>query len=580
MQQSSSKNVKGQSPRKGTCRYDTPDLDIKKLAHKLALCNPTPYSGTWRRNVGSTDNPALTAELYETADMFRHDYLLYNIMRKRASGSSSIETSVRAIDKMKETDASLSELQQTLTWDSLALNEPAVHKILYRAARKIEKLLGSAPAIKSVMAYAGFSHGATTLHKRVEGEACFKYSYEYPEVTPQLARLARLIIKLTPSWERTFKGFTLVEHNRVTTVPKDSTIDRPIACEPTLNMYFQKGLGGYLRALLMRVGINLDDQSINQRLAREGSITGELATVDLASASDSISLAICKLLLPQGWYETCLLFRCERGLLYDGTYIEYNKMSSMGNGFTFELESLLFWGITQACEDAVSDLEQSETHRCSIYGDDIICRGRTVGLLKEVLTVCGFKLNDEKSFWSGPFRESCGKHYFSGVDVTPFFIREEKLTVSGLLLLCNNLRRWNRLCLGEDDPRYTGLYEWLVTLLPSKWQKPRIPDGYGDGALYGTFDECCPTVRKGRFEVKVLQRVRCMVDDEDSRYEALVTFYKGAGAYTCTLARQDIERSDTVLHQQGIKPLTFDSVPVPGSYRIATRTLRLYEWLD
>lgn len=144
--------------------------------------------------------------------------------------------------------------------------------------------------------------------------------------------------------------------NKVTTVPKNSKTDRVIAIEPLMNMYVQKGIGGAIRHSLRSVGINLNDQTSNQRLAREGSLQGKLATVDLSSASDSVSLLLVEELLPPDWVAAIKLCRSPCGVLPDGSVINYQKVSSMGNGFTFELESLIFWA---ACSSVCQYLRLS-----------------------------------------------------------------------------------------------------------------------------------------------------------------------------------------------------------------------------
>ena len=185
-------------------------------------------------------------------------------------------------------------------------------------------------------------------------------------------------------------------------------------------MFFQKGIGGTMRERLRRIGINLNDQSLNQRLALKGSITGELATIDLSSASDSVSLGLVDFLIPEDWREAIGVTRSHFCQLPGGSFACLKKVSSMGNGFTFELESLIFYALAKAVYPT------GKTGRdISVYGDDIIVPTAGVGQLVDLLKFCGFSTNVEKSFWSGPFRESCGKHYFRGHEVTPLYVRKD-----------------------------------------------------------------------------------------------------------------------------------------------------------
>jgi len=554
-----------------------------KFANKLAACNHTGYADSFMRNRTSLCNPALVASQYKDPDAFRHDYLLYNVLRKfnAVSKDNDEARSNAAFESFNRVDENLAGLDSSLNWHSLGIKTPVAHRVLWRASRKIAKLLGNYEHQK-VLEFMNFSNGATMLHPKVEGQAQYKFSFENPEVTPQCARFASALIKCSPIWsEKTF-SLTLVEGNRLTTVPKDASIDRVIACEPTMNMYVQKGFGGYMRAQLKKVHVDLNDQTVNQRLALEGSVDGELATVDLSAASDSISLAVCRLLLPADWYDMLLMCRSDVGILPDGTSIRYNKISSMGNGFTFELESLLFWAITQSCEDLISAETHTDNHRCSIYGDDIVCRTGTVECLRYVLELCGFSLNDEKSFWDGPFRESCGKHYFGGIDVSPFFIRGPVDDIESLLGLCNRLRRWNRSTLVVDDPRYVDLYAWSRSFLPDYWQKPRIPNGYGDGALYGTLDEVHPTFRRGVHHAKVLAKKQKLLSLKDKAYDYHQEIQFGRGSYLRNLAGTpdtyefECVNSQTNGHDLPVQRDVLDQ----GVYALRISSVKVYEWLD
>lgn len=207
-------------------------------------------------------------------------------------------------------------------------------------------------------------------------------------------------------------SLVVVSGNRVTTVAKNSKTDRVIAIEPDWNMFFQKGIGKMIRRRLRRRGLlTRDAQDVNRLRSRLGSSTGELATLDLKAASDTISLAVVEALLPPDWLEHILRLRSETGEV-DGATILYEKVSSMGNGFTFELETLCFWALASAvC---------GKGDQVNVYGDDLIVPTIRAAAVVRFLTEAGFSVNDSKSFSSGPFRESCGGHYWSGCDVSPF----------------------------------------------------------------------------------------------------------------------------------------------------------------
>lgn len=256
-------------------------------------------------------------------------------------------------------------------------------------------------------------------------------------------------------------------------VPKNYKTYRSIVVEPVLNGMYQLALGDEMSTRLGKFGVNLRDQSLNQQLARRGSLLGDLATLDLSGASDSISTELVRTLLPNDWFYA--LARGRTGHVVDHVLgrLTLEKFSSMGNGFTFPLESLLFYAI---CYGAVRFLMQhpgvgDSDDVVSVYGDDIIVPTWSVSLVTEVLNLCGFRLNEAKSFSAGPFRESCGRDYFRGLNIRPFY--QKNLVSSRTLFALHNYyareHRW------EDA-------EWVRGLIhPSLFITG--PDGYGDGHL-------------------------------------------------------------------------------------------------
>jgi hypothetical protein len=236
---------------------------------------------------------------------------------------------------------------------------------------------------------------------------------------------------------------TTVPGNRITTVPKGRLIDRPIAVEPTLNMMLQLGVEGFIRKRLKRWGINLDSQRKNQVLAYTGSLSDDSmspVTIDLASASDTISLRICKVLLPACWYEYMCALRSPEGELPDGSTITYRKVSSMGNGATFALESAVFASIVYASCKAV--LGYYPRQLVGVYGDDLIVPKCVSLKLTQMLEMAGFLLNTDKSFLSGPARESCGADWFRGHDVRGVFIKKSPSHVDELFCDRNRIFSW------------------------------------------------------------------------------------------------------------------------------------------
>lgn len=432
------------------------------------------------------------------ASDFRDAYLATEILSKFPSWELGLDPKQEALKKFDVAERSCEETNNRLRRSyGMASTTISFASVLYSAQRKIGRLLGPFNWDEASQFFA-FGPGASFALKRKYGDAYHKFRCK-PEVTKACAGLASAVLLQHPGWlshlasisgsQDPLENLTIVEGNRITTVPKNAKTDRVIAIEPLMNMFVQKGIGAVIRRRLKRVGIDLNNQEQNQLLAREGSELGTLATIDLSSASDCVSLRLVQELLPCDWYQAIEQARCQSGVLPSGEKITYQKVSSMGNGFTFELESLIFWALTSS----VVDLYGCTDRRVSVYGDDIIVSTDAYEHVVEVLNFCGFTVNAKKSFATGKFRESCGKHYFAGHDVTPFYIREDIVTPDRLILTLNNLRRFAaRLYPYGLDVRFQPVYDEFRRKLPAWFRKPRIPDGYGDGALFGDFSEVCP----------------------------------------------------------------------------------------
>lgn len=332
---------------------------------------------------------------------------------------------------------------------------------------EIARIIGDTPSVDALIG--SFSGGASTSRARTESHPAGKY-VGIAHVTPRARELFEdLVIPEVPTWYWSEWADLVIEErpgNVFFTVPKKTDRDRVACKEPDLNMFMQKGLGNAIRKALLRTGINLNDQSINRSFALRGSQDGSLATLDLSSASDSVTTELVRLLLPVSWFTLLDSVRSPVTVI-DGEEHSNWMFSSMGNGYTFELESLIFLALARAVS-----YFRGVRGIVSVYGDDIICPTETASYLTWVLGYFGFQVNTEKSFTEGPFRESCGGHYWNGVDITPFYIREPITDIEGLILLANNLRRWSAEYVGGElfspilDPEVEPIWLWLKSLIP------------------------------------------------------------------------------------------------------------------
>lgn len=246
-----------------------------------------------------------------------------------------------------------------------------------------------------------------------------------------------------------------------------------------------------------KIGYNLDSQStVNREMARIGSITSKIATIDVKTASDTIAYKPVEFLLPPDWFKFCDALRATHTLYPCGTLHKNHKFSSMGNGFTFELESLLFFTLAYATCKVLKIDTKDELGQQIVYsfGDDIICPSACVGTLTKVLAYCGFTLNIEKSFTGlEKFRESCGSDYWDGGNIRPFYIREVPRNETDLIKLANAIKHYafRRGSGCYFDIRLLPLWRSVTDVLREN-HTHRIPIGpreLGDIVLWASVEE-------------------------------------------------------------------------------------------
>lgn len=351
---------------------------------------------------------------------------------------------------------------------------PYTEAVLHMAQRKISEILGVVPKLCDLRFR--FGPGATTTVKKREAHPVTKMDKPLA-CSGDLSRVVGYYLEEMPHLVRNIHedsdvvNATVEIHNgRIALVPKTAKTDRVISVEPALNSLIQLGIGDYISRRLSRFGIDLSDQTHNQRLARIGSIDDSLATIDLSSASDTVSRGLVAHLLPLDWY--LLLSESTTSMVdFDGRTMKLEKFSTMGNGFTFPLETLIFYTLAFS----VSKIEGCRSDRdvVSVYGDDIIVPSAACLPLCRVLREVGFTPNPSKTFSTGPFRESCGCDYFRGTNVRPVYLKD---TPRGHDLF----RLHNFFVRRGDDESAAYCRGWIADSLAIYG-----PDSFGDGHLIG-----------------------------------------------------------------------------------------------
>lgn len=437
---------------------------------------------------------------YRTADEFRSAYAATMLLSKSDFLKLDVDRKQKAFEKFDQFELLCKQTNRRFShgvFDPL-YKGPNVW-LLNATKRKIHSILGAFNPLE-VIDLANWGPGVTNSIKGERATNVNKFQYE-TGITRDLYSLwfdqnlcsdfgAPYLL-----WQEDLslrKGFPTFEVGNVTvTVPKTAKIDRVISIEPGLNLWYQKGLGQAIRRRLRSKGVDLNDQTVNQKLAKSAVKSG-LATVDFSSASDSISYQVVRELIPPEWFEKLDAARSHFGIR-DGKPRKWEKFSSMGNGFTFELESLIFFAA--AC--AVAEFVGISNPTISVYGDDVIIPNSIFDLFSSFSEYLGFVVNKGKSFFSGVFRESCGSHYFDGVDVKPIFLKKKLATPSSVYKLANAIRWFSHYSYNYMgcDKNFRFAFYSLVKLLP-KSVRFRIPVGYGEGGFISNFDEAAPSHAK------------------------------------------------------------------------------------
>jgi hypothetical protein len=368
--------------------------------------------------------------------------------------------------------------------------------VLHMATRKISSILGNF-SIREMCDKARFGPGSTFAGRGEDVSWARKFSLT--DVTPEFNKTASSLLScyfqpwvnsIVDSEHQACPILDVVPGGRYSTVAKNETTDRSIIVEPTINSFFQQGLGGMIRARLMKAcGVDLNDQSTNQRLAKLGSLTDDLATVDLSSASDLISKDLVQDLLPEEWFWWMNLTRSRR-VFIDGQWVTMEKFSTMGNGFSFDLESLIFYALTWA----VTVRRGYNPFWVNVFGDDIVVPSAVEEDFKQVFQNCGFKVNTEKSYFAGPFRESCGHDYHLGENVRGVYITSLSNALD-VLKVHNRFFEWTL---------RTGIStEQLRTFMVNSCKilkQYRTPNCLGDVGISSHFDEVCPPIARDGWE--------------------------------------------------------------------------------
>lgn len=249
-------------------------------------------------------------------------------------------------------------------------------------------------------------------------------------------------------WERFNNNYTC---DVISQVPKNSTINRTIGITSFVPLAAQGVCGDYIDACLMQHGINLRTlPQLHRDLAEAGSRLGGLATIDFSMASDTISRGLVWALLNNSRSsDRCRMLYsklcgCRTWMFtVNGETFFYEKFSAMGNKATFPLELLLFTAVARGIERLLH-FHSPYGRKATSLGDDTIIYApdlvlsRNKSLIIDLYGELGLTVNPDKSFFSGPFRESCGADYRNGVYVRGYYLHSRTVTLRDVVRCINH----------------------------------------------------------------------------------------------------------------------------------------------
>jgi hypothetical protein len=233
--------------------------------------------------------------------------------------------------------------------------------------------------------------------------------------------------------------------SRAIAVPKSIKKRRIITVEKTFNTMATQALRTHLLKYLKKTKFNvfIDDQSFNRQLALMGSANGQMVTIDLHAASDSVTVQLVRRLFRRTgllpYLEDARAKRCE----IEGEEVTLQTYAGMGNGITFILECIIFAAVV---EYVARRHRPDKLKLYAVYGDDIVVHRSLFTPVVKALEALGFEVNKDKTFGGDhPFRESCGIEALGGYNVTPVRVSRKTYfdhtnqSVNSLIAVSNNL---------------------------------------------------------------------------------------------------------------------------------------------
>lgn len=447
----------------------------------------------------------------------------YNFLRKLELPLFTEAAKVTALEKWRFCEAGCKDTNERclqILRHPLTHSQPELDHAISVVRKEIYSLLGEFPPdLDEVARYMRFGPGSTLTHPFSEKAPQFKLLNHscYIGMEEEVLWLAEhtllrdtLLTSTVAGCLGVFDGEPSIEwfdEAKLDFVPKSIDEMRVIEVGPSLTGFVQQGYDGYLRELLLKWGIDLRDQRPNREMALEGSMLGEHnnspCTIDLSSASDTISYGIVAMLLPLGWFNTLKRYRAKKIRLPDGTSVTLEKFSSMGNALTFSLQTLIFSAVVRS----VFRERGWESSKWRVYGDDIIVPRRVFSDVVSRLEILGFRTNKAKSFSEGNFRESCGGDYLHGRNVRPLYLKKPIRTVPDMFKLLNLIQSFALSC-PISDACFERVFAYVLRHVPRDLRIFGSPRHSLDSCIWAPhwFDDV--VLRRRVESVKIPEKIR------------------------------------------------------------------------
>lgn len=380
-------------------------------------------------------------------ETFAADYFLYNLLRKEEpfEHKRDVPSSVLRSSLSKFVDSE---------WRCRVMNicgrftSPIVEEdeIFFREAIRLARSWISATMMERWPNWddAHFTSGASRNSSKSRAMSYLKSAgcTESGKMSGSRTALAIVAREIAPTYgiHWPFVRVEAVDDCRFDFVHKTAKSVRFMALQPEYDLLAQKCVGDCVREALLEATVDLNDQRWNQELAYHGSINRGVATIDLSNSSDNVAMFHGEQLLPERVFDWCMSTRASH-VSVGAVKHRLEKLAPMGNGFIFEIQSLIYAGLAYA----VTRLIGGREHDVAVYGDDIVISTECAVPLMDLLIHLGMEPNYEKSYWGAmPFRESCGKHYYAGRDVTPFYVKKPLVGLRALFRAVNGLLYWQQ----------------------------------------------------------------------------------------------------------------------------------------